>query len=360
MLGVMTEPMTRSLDRRTRSLFLWFSLGVVALWTALLRGSFYAEHPSMAAFGVAIDLAITLPLVWYFAAIRRGKAAAATLVPMIVIGLLAAHAMTPGEPPMALLIAVGVVEFGVVTAVVIRLRRAIRESGGAADPLERIESFARAFVPVPFAAKAIASEIGIFWYAFFSWKQAPPQGEDVRRWAKVEDWFGVMIGLLVAVVAETIGLHFWLMTKWPHAVWLLTLSDLYAIVWLVADARALSLSAVRVSDGTLDIRFGMRWKAVVPLAQIESIESVSIGGDEKKPWDLKFALVEEPDTLITFREPVVFHGPYGFRKAARKIGVLIERGGTFPGACLSGESMTDQSLGEFDEGLRKVPPHSLS
>jgi hypothetical protein len=317
----MAETAARTPDRRTFLFFAWFSLAVVAFWTALLRGTFYAEHPSLAAAGVAIDLAITLPLVWYFAAVRRGKAPPATLVPVIVFGLVAAHIMTPGESPPMLLVLVGLAEIGIATTVVIRVRRAMRNSSGSVDPLERIETFALELVPSRRAAKMMASEIGVFWYTFLSWKKEPPKGEGVRRWAKVEDWTGVMIGFLVVIVAEAVGLHLWLMTKWPNAIWLLTLSDLYAIVWLIADARALSLSAVKWTDDTLHIRFGMRWRAEVPRDHIESIEPVS-GDDEQ--WDLKLALIEEPDTLVTFRKPVTFHGPYGFTKQAKSVGILVE------------------------------------
>lgn len=317
----MTESVSRSPDRRQILFFSWFSLAVVAIWTVLLRGSFYGEHPSLAAAGVAIDLAITLPLVWYLVAVRRAKASPTSLIPMVISGLIAAHVMTPGDPPPVLLALVGVAELAIATMVVIRVRRAIRSSGGAADPLERIEGFASEIVPVPRAAKMMASEIGIFWYALFSWKKAPPKGEGVMRWAKVEDWTGVMIGFLVVIIAETIGLHLWLMTKWPNAVWLLTLSDLYAIVWLIADARALSLSAVRRTDSALEIRFGIRWRAEVPLEEIESMERIE---SEETEVDLKLALVEEPDTIVTFRRPITFEGPYGFTKQVKTIGLLVE------------------------------------
>ena len=317
----MAEPLVKDSDRRILLFFAWFSLAVVAIWTVLLRGSFYTEHPSLAAAGVAIDLAITVPLVWYLAMVRRGKASPVTLFPLVVFGLIAAHLMTPGEPPRVLLVLVGLAELGVATVVILRVKQALRQSEGTADPLERIESFARELLPSEAVARILASEIGIFWYAVFSWKKESPKGEGVMRWAKVEDWAGVMIGFLVVLVAEAVGLHLWLMTKWPTAVWLLTLSDIYAIFWLIADARALNLSAVRVTSDSLDIRFGMRWRAEVPFEDIESI--VPIRGDEKC-WDVKFALIEDPDTLMTFRRPVILRGAYGFRKSVTKVALLLE------------------------------------
>jgi hypothetical protein len=317
----MTEPLALQHDRRPLLFFSWFAFAVVAIWTVILRGSFYREEPTLAAAGVAIDLAVTLPLVWYLVAVRRGKASLLTLGPLVVFGLIAAHVMTPGEPPAILLALVGLAELTIAIVVFVRVRHALRESNDAADPLARIEAFARSMLPVPRVAKMLASELGIIWYAFGSWKQEPPEGENVRRWAKVEDWWGVVIGLSVVVIAETIGIHLWLMTKWPTAVWVLTVLELYGIVWIVADARALSLSAVRVHDDSVELAFGFRYRGVIARDDIESI--TRIDGTEKC-WDVKLALVEEPDTLITLRRPIELDGAYGFTKKARRIALLLE------------------------------------
>lgn len=316
-----SESLVRVPDRRTVLFFSWFALFVVAIWTVVLRGNFYREHPSLAAAGVAIDLAITLPLVWYLVAVRRGKASPMSMAPMVVFGLIAAHVMTPGDPPPVLLVLVGLAELTIATVVFVRVRRALRESRGAADPLERIESFAHSMLPSPTVARMLASEIGILWYAFASWKQEPPKGEPLARWAKVEDWWGVVIGFTVVIIAEAIGVHLWLMTKWPNAVWILTLLELYGIVWIVADARALSLSAVRLTDESIDIRFGFRYCGEIPFDDIESVEAIK--GDEKC-WDVKLALVEDPDTLLTLRRPVVLYGAYGFTKTVTRIALLVE------------------------------------
>lgn len=307
-----------SVDRRPVLFFSWFALCVVATWTVILRGSFYSEAPTLASAGVAIDLAITLPLVWYFVAVRRGKASPLTLGPLVVFGLISAHVMTPGEPPAILLVLVGLAELTIAVFVFVRVRHALRESRAAADPLERIEAFAHGMLPSPRVARILASELGILWYAFGSWKQEPPKGENVRRWDKVEDWWGVVIGLTVAIVAETIGIHLWLMTKWPTAVWVLTILELYGIAWIVADARALSLSAVHTHADSIDIAFGFRYRGIIAREDIESI--TPIDGAEKC-WDVKLALVEEPDTLITLKRPVVLDGPYGFSKSVTRIGL---------------------------------------
>jgi hypothetical protein len=327
MLSIMDATLSKPLDRRALLLFLGVGLSIVVVWTILLRGPLYSTHPSFAAFGVAFDLAVGLPAFWYFIAVRPRRASPGTLVPIAVLGLIAAHAMTPGDPPAVTLVLALLVELAALFAVAWRVKHAARQSEGTGSPFERIEVFSNQLVPSRAATGILASEIGMLWFAFLSWKQPPPRGERVVRWANVEDWTGVMIGLVVVVVAEAIGLHLWLMTEWPRAVWFLTLSDLYAIIWLVADARALGLSSVRSEGGVVDIRFGLRWSASVPAGQIESIERVA---GEGQVFDLELSLVEAPRTRVTFREPVPFRGPYGIRRSVRSVGLLLEDELTLP------------------------------
>ena len=46
------------------------------------------------------------------------------------------------------------------------------------------------------------------------------------------------------------------------------------------------------------------------------------GNDE--PWDIKLALVEGPNVLITLEDPVTVAGPYGFKKTVSTIALLVE------------------------------------
>ncbi|HUJ12819.1 MAG TPA: hypothetical protein VL284_03430 [Thermoanaerobaculia bacterium] len=115
-------------------------------------------------------------------------------------------------------------------------------------------------------------------------------------------WGPILAALLLVIAAETAGVHV-LVRHWSAVVaWTLTILDLYGIVWLVRDYRALRLRPTTIDADALHIRYGLRWSADVPLSAIESVEPIR--GEWKRDGVLKIAMFEEPKLLIRLREPV--------------------------------------------------------
>jgi hypothetical protein len=311
-------------DRASRGpllLFTWITFVVVALWVTLIQGRHLAEMPSLAAVGAAIDLAVFVPLIWYLVMVRPGRASARSLVPLVAAGLIASQLIVSGSPPMPLLILVALAELTLFATALYRVRAALRRSKGPVDPIARIEELSSELIPAPAAARAVASELVVLWYALASWRQPPMTGPRIRRWARLDDWNGFFIGILVVALAELAGLHLLLMSKLPAAVWVITALEAYGLLWLIGDTRALNLSGVELHDTTLDIRFGIRWRVEIPLSMIESVEPIQ--GDHKC-WDIKLTVLEKPDALIVLKEPITIWGIYGLRKAVTRIGLLVE------------------------------------
>jgi len=70
------------------------------------------------------------------------------------------------------------------------------------------------------------------------------------------------------VLIESVAVHFAVAAHHPRIAWALTLTSLYAVVWLVRDYRALGSGAVRVADDNVRLRIGRRFDVSIPLASV--------------------------------------------------------------------------------------------
>ncbi len=132
----------------------------------------------------------------------------------------------------------------------------------------------------------------------------------------------VLAGLIVLIVAESIGMHFFLRMWKPLAAWAWTALDLWAIVWLLGDYQAMRLRPTTIDATALHLRVGLRWNAIVPLTNIASITEVRETSEWKRRDVLRVAILDEPRWLIALREPIEVHGLIGMRKTVRAIAML--------------------------------------
>ncbi|HET9754599.1 MAG TPA: hypothetical protein VFP52_16625, partial [Myxococcales bacterium] len=157
-------------------------------------------------------------------------------------------------------------------------------------------------------ARAVATELAIFWYALFSWgRAAPPGGFSAYKRA---GWVAIYVAIALACVAEAIPLHF-LFRRWgPLAAALSVVVHAYTVLWLVGDLRALVLRPIRIEGGRLLLRIGLRWEADVPLALIGAVERGPSGAG------LRLGVLGSPNLLLKLRAPMQIHGPFGIRKTS--------------------------------------------
>src|ERR1700688_2850412 len=68
---------------------------IVTVCATILHSRLFALNPELGAWGVTFDLAITIPLVYYFAVVRTGVAKPITIAPVFVIGVAIAARLIP-------------------------------------------------------------------------------------------------------------------------------------------------------------------------------------------------------------------------------------------------------------------------
>jgi hypothetical protein len=288
--------------------FLSAALAINALCFALVR---LIPRPQVE-FGAALDVAITVPALYFLLIVRAGLQPAVSVAPLFLLGLLRATWLAPGIAFTRPLITAAA-EIAICALLVVRVRRGLRNAHDG-DLLDRIESAAREIIPSTRAASMLAGELAVFWYAFASWRSAPdvPPGArafTLHRESSVATLFGFLTGVSLM---EAALLHL-LVARWSvTAAWILTALSVYGAVWLVAVARSFSLRPVLLTDDELIVRAGLLWAVRIPRCQV-AIERPG------NPCDLRVPVLADPNVVLRLVEPVVARGLYGM---ARKVSTV--------------------------------------
>jgi hypothetical protein len=119
-------------------------------------------------------------------------------------------------------------------------------------------------------------------------------------------------------------LHALLVTRYPVIAWVLTAGSVLTLAWLAADFRAMRGSGVRVLAHAIDVRVGLRVRAVVPRALLASAIAPTWRDIPELPDGyLDATQPAEPNVLLTLREPVPVR-LLGVRRPTRLIALHLD------------------------------------
>ena len=269
--------------------------------------------------GAALDVAVTVPALYFFLVIRGGLQPVISVLPLCLLGLVRATYLAPQiawtRPAVA-----ASAELAVVGLIALRLRRGLRTAEADTDIVSRIATAARDLVPSTKVAAILAGEIAVFYYAFASWKQRPHAREgsraySIHRKSGVADLFTV---LAAVSLVETVLVHLVVMRWSVAAAWALSALSIYGTVWLVAMARSFILRPVLLKDGELIARSGLLWTVRIPLATVASVESGAEG------YTMKLPPASQPNVVLRLSEAVTAHGIYGITRRVSSVAMAID------------------------------------
>jgi hypothetical protein len=244
---------------------------------------------------------------------------------VFVLSLVAAAQIIPPEhrtilTPLEIL--AGVTEVLILSFIVWKANRGIRRFRAAAarqrhdDAFEAIRAAARQVIDSERVALVFAYEIGIFYYAFGSWRQRFKSGSGRFTSYKRNSYGSILAGIGALLIVELIGVHILVQHYWGTAgAWIVSILTAYAGVWLLAEWQTHRLRPILITDGGLVLRAGIRWEIEIPLARIRSFRRIS--ALEEKPRGGLDIAVGGALFEVTTHDDVVAHGAYGIRKSAR-------------------------------------------
>lgn len=305
--------------------FALIATGVYATALTMMRMRAELRHPDLVSAGLLTDLLITVPLAFYWLAVRRAGWPARTLIPVFLFSLTGAALVLPDQREMLKRISEIVsipAEIGLVTWIAVRTARSLRGTRGTEDMLVRMREAAWEILPARRVAEAIAFEMSVFYYSFFAWRRRPasPSGVQAFTYHRTSGYGALGFAFLVATLAEAIPIHI-LVARWrPGVAWFLTALAGYGLLWFLADYRATRLRPILLDHETLIIRTGLRWTIRIPRASIVAIHTTP----PKSEPVLRATLPMMKPLWIELAEPVTAQGPYGIEKQGRWISIAVD------------------------------------
>jgi len=135
----------------------------------------------------------------------------------------------------------------------------------------------------------------------------------------------VVVMLALVTLAEIPALHLFVRSWSQPVAWILTALGVYGLLWIVGDWRACRSRPMRIENGALRIRFGLRWRLDVALDDIVGLRAPTVDEEMMKGVvDLKLVLPGASWKILELERPVVARGPYGIRRTVRTLGLALD------------------------------------
>ncbi|WP_281508549.1 hypothetical protein, partial [Parvibacter caecicola] len=171
-----------------------------------------------------------------------------------------------------------------------------------------------------------AAELSVWYYALLSWRKKPYvlPGERAFSYHNAGGYMSMMLGLALAFPVEIVGVHL-LISQWSvAAACVVTALSVYAVIWLVGDARARVMRPVAIGDDCVRLECGIQMEAVIPLSEIEKVCVTERDAcDLPKEDALNFGTFYKANLWIITKRPVLARTITG-TKQVRAIGISID------------------------------------
>ena len=306
---------------------------IIAFLVLLAGSSLFVQNPDQLAIGITADLLFTVPLVWWLV-IRKTKIPKTTVLPVALLGALIGGLILPAAQqgflhnvknilfPLAELLVLGFV-----AGKVWQVRRSIKARGAEQEDMWWLLNEAMQAVIPGRAGHIFATEMAVFYYGLFAWRQLSPKGLVFTNHEKSAN-LAILLTLLLVVLIETVVLHLLLVDRWPVLAWVLFGLSLYSGLMLIALAKGMSRRPLLLDPeaGKLYLRYSFFAEACVDLAQLESITHVR--GDLPEEEEIRRLSVlqglEEVNMVFRFREKQNLHLLYGAKKEAGTLACWVD------------------------------------
>lgn len=281
---------------------------------------------------LAMDFTLSLPVMVYVLLVRTKKLPWMVLLPTFAAGYTLAALTIPSQHHAGLdavrWLAVPA-ELAVIVYLVLATRKALRQAkDDQGDFVTRLRATTRAVLVKRIPADILTTEVSILYHAFrYRRAVALRPGEySVHR----ESGYGlVLVGLGMALIAETLAVHF-VVTLWSNlAAWVLSGLSVYALIWLLGDYRAFAARPIRITASQLQLRLGLRWEANIPLSWIVRVEPIVGSHGRAERGVLHAALMGSPNVRLELDRPITVIAMYGIEKSVQTLCIRVDRAGVF-------------------------------
>jgi hypothetical protein len=323
--------MNQSINHTKNLAIIVLPLFLFAILILIVKSNLIEVHSFMS-IAIAIDLLLIIPFL-YFLLIRKTSIPKTTVVPVMIIGLILGSYLLPQEDQTFLTIfktwALPVIELSIVAFVVFKVRKAQKKyksiKGSSPDFFIAVKQTCSDLVPQKLVAP-MATEIAVMYYGFINWKK-PILGKNEYTYHKNSGTPSLMVGFILIIAIETVGLHF-LLARWNIVVaWILTGLSIYTALQVFGFAKSLSKRPIAVNANSIHLKYGILNEVEIPFSNIESIE---LSKKELVKNDLTKTLsplgeMESHNVVIKLKSTCELVGLYGFKKKFMILGLHIDQ-----------------------------------
>ena len=277
---------------------------------------------------LTLDLTLSIPLV-YFLIIRKRSIPNVTVVPVFILGMVVASFLIPqGHQQSLELIKTWVfplVELSVFSLIVykvVSLKKAFAQHKDQHfDFIETFRMAAKDILPNKVIG-LFTTEVSMFYYALFTWKR-PNLARGSFSYHKNSGIQALLYALLMAVVIETVAIHFLLIQWSVVAAWVLSALSVYTGLQVFAYIKSIPRRPTTLEHDVLTVRNGLMTNCKVPLANIQKMEVFR--GDLPEAYeDVKKVSLFYQNVVLHLDKEVEVEGLYGITKSANAIAFYVD------------------------------------
>lgn len=306
---------------------------IIASMTLIACSTLYNKAPNHFALGITIDLLLTSPLL-YFLLIRKTTIPKTTIIPFMILGVVISSVIIPTENQYYLSLfktwILPLIELFVLAFITYNVIKTIRQyklnkSESSSDFFNILKSTCYNILPnvaiIPFV-----TEISVFYYGFVYWKKRKLKANEFS-YHKDSGTIGLLIGIFLLIVVETITLHF-LLAKWSSiAAWVLTSLSIYTGIQVFGFSKSILKRPIIILDHKLYLRFGIMNETVININDIEALELSSTDIElDKETRKLSFlGNLDSHNIILHLKNENTLTGLYGIKKTYKILAFHVDK-----------------------------------
>ncbi|WP_299110435.1 hypothetical protein [uncultured Winogradskyella sp.] len=306
---------------------------IIIAMVIVSSSSIFTVAPNKLALAITFDLLITGPFI-YFLLIRKTTIPKTTIVPFIILGLVVGSFIIPSENQLYLNLfkiwLLPLIEISVLTYITYNVIKAFRlykvnKTQSSSDFFSILKVTCYDILPKA-AVVPFVTEIAVFYYGFMSWKKRQLNTNEFS-YHKESGTIGLLIGIMLLIVVETIAIHF-LLAKWNSVIaWIITGLSIYTAIQIIGFSKSILKRPIIIEGDLLYLRFGIMNESIIDTKQIESIvlstSDIELNNETRK---LSFlGNLDSHNIVIKLKEEQTLLGLYGFKKTYKTIAFHVDQ-----------------------------------
>ena len=180
----------------------------------------------------------------------------------------------------------------------------------------------------PLLFEALKVELLTLFYAFFAKLEGQEATDEISSFSyyKLSNAKDLFLFVAISQLPYLPFLHVLIeIKKGPALAWGITILTLWSVIWYLAQVQAIRFRPIELDNAMLKYRFGLFWKADIPLKQIIKARKRNYSDEVGASEYFLSPLGSEKNIIIEFDAPIQFIGPYFLRKRKKKAVISLDR-----------------------------------